>query len=105
MKQKKKLIIISSIALCLLLVVLILVLTKPTYTIKVEKVDDFSPDRRLIVYKNDKKIEFEEIQYTDKTYLCSGKNPSVSYSDIMNETELIVKIKANKQVIAKIVEK
>lgn len=76
-----------------------------TYTIKVEMIDDFSPDRKLTVYKDRKVINFKELQYMDGTYLCSSKNPTVSYSEIAKETKLIIKISDKKKVVAKIVEK
>lgn len=102
MKNKKILLLLFVIGLILLL---ILTFSNDNYTIKVELIDGFSPDRRLTVYQNNKKIEFEELQYDDGTYLCSGKNPIVSYSEIIGVIELIVKIDENKQIIAKIVEK
>lgn len=89
----------------LILVIVLLLTHRDSYIIKVEKIDNFSPDRKLIVYKNDKEIEFQELQYTDGTYLCSGKNASVSYGEIKDEKKLIIKINDKKQVIAKIVEK
>jgi hypothetical protein len=86
---------------------LLVILTnqKKEYTIYVEKIDNFSPDRKLIVYENKKKIDFKEIQYEDGIVLCSGNNPTVSYSEVAGEKELIVKLNNKKQVIAKIKEK
>lgn len=101
MKNKKNLIIL----LCSIVVLLFLISQKSIYTINAKKIDDFSPDRILTVYKNNKKIDFVEIDYSDGVLLCSGDNPTVSYSEIINEKELIVKINNKKQVIAKIVEK
>lgn len=102
MKNKKFLIIL----LCSIVVLLLFLISqKSIYTINVKKIDDFSPDRILTVYKNNKKIDFVEIEYSDGVLLCSGDNPTVSYSEIINEKELIVKINNKKQVIAKIVEK
>lgn len=103
--MKKKNIVILLFIFVLILLFLIPVCRKDTYTIGVEQIDNFSPDRKLIVYKNDKKINFKELQYEDGTYLCSGKNPTVSYSEIIGVRELIIKIDEKKQVVAKIVEK
>ena len=103
MKNKKILLLLFGVG--LLLIFVILAFRKDTYIIKVELIDKFSPDRRLIVYQNDKEIEFEELQYTDGVYLCSGNNPTVSYSEIIGVTELIIKIDEKKQIVAKIVEK
>lgn len=88
----------------ILILSLIFIFCKNTYTITVEQIDNFSPDRKLIVYKNKKKINFKELQYEDGTYLCSGKNPTVSYSEIIGVKKLIVKIDEKKQIVANIVE-
>jgi len=103
MKKKKLLILLFVFGVISLFVMLIC--RKDTYLISIEQIDDFSPDRKLLVYQNDKKIKFEELQYTDGTYLCSGKNPTVSYSEIIGVTELIVKLDEKEQIVAKIVEK
>lgn len=103
MKKKTILILLSVFVLILLFIMLLS--RKETYTINIEQIDNFSPDRKLIVYKNDRKIKFKELQYIDGTYLCSGKNPTVSYSEIIGVTELIIKIDEKKQIVAKIVEK
>ena len=103
--MNKKKIIAILIVCVVVLSFIILICHKDIYTVNVELIDDFSPDRKLIVLKNDKEIEFDEIQYTDGVYLCSGVNPTVSYSEIDGIKELIIKINDKKQVTAKIVEK
>lgn len=103
--MKKKIILALLSISILLLSYIILVWNKDTYIISIESIDNFSPDRKLIVYKNEKKIDFKELQYTDGTYLCSGKNPTVSYSEIIGITELIIKLDEKKQIVAKIAEK
>lgn len=103
--MKKKLILILLIILALISPFIVLLYYKDTYTIEIEQIDNFSPDRKLIVYKNDKQINFKEIQYEDGTYLCSGTNPTISYSEVVGETKLIIKIDEKKQKVAKIVEK
>lgn len=103
--MKKKIILILLSIFVLILSYIILVWHKDNYIISIEKIDNFSPDRKLIVYKNEKEIEFKELQYTDGTYLCSKKNPTVSYSEIIGITELIVKLDEKRQIVAKIVEK
>jgi len=102
--MKKKLLFILIFVIVLIIILILLVFHRNNYTINVEQIDNFSPDRKLIVYKNDKIIEFKEIQYTDGTYLCSGTNPTVSYSEIVGVKELIIKIDEKEQVVAKIVE-
>lgn len=101
----KKIILAILIIFIVMLSFVILVCNKDTYTINVEQIDNFSPDRKLIVHQNDKKIKFDEIQYIDGTYLCSGINPTVSYSEIIGVKELIIQINDKKHVTAKIVEK
>lgn len=103
--MKKKIILILLSIFVLILSHIILVRHKDNYTINIEQIDNFSPDRKLIVYKNEKEIDFKELQYTDGTYLCSGKNPTVSNSEIIGITELIIKLDEKQQIVAKIVEK
>ena len=103
--MKKKTILIILSVFVLILFFGLLLCRKNFYTINIEQIDSFSPDRKLIVYKNDKKIKFKELQYIDGTYLCSGKNPTVSYSEIIGVTELIIIIDEKKEIIAKIVDK
>lgn len=101
MKKYKNWVIIFAV-IFLIILILVLVGRKDTYKIKIEYIDNFSPDRELIVYKNNKKINFQELHYTDGTYLCSGANPTVSYSEIDGITELIIKIDEKKQFVAKL---
>lgn len=103
--MKKKIILIMLSVFVLIFIFGLLLCRKDFYTINVEQVDSFSPDRKLIVYKNDKKIKFKELQYIDGTYLCSGNNSTVSYSEIIGVTELIVIIDEKNEEIAKIVDK
>lgn len=89
-----------------IIIVLILILinfNKSTYTIKANKVDSYSPDRILEVYKDNKKIEYEEIQYLDGILLCKGNNKTVAYTDLIDEKNLIVILKNHKKVKAKII--
>lgn len=102
MKNKAK---ITFIAVCFILVIfLIIYFSRETYTIKVKKVDSFSPERILEVYKNNKKIDYKEIQYEDDTTLCDSSNPTVAYVDLIDEKKLQIVLKNNKRVKAKIVE-
>lgn len=97
-----KKIIVAIIA--VLIISLILYLNAGTYTVKVKTVDSYSPDRTLEVYKNNKKIEYKEIQYEDGTTLCYSKNPTVAHTDLIDEEKLLVILKNNKKVKAKIIE-
>lgn len=51
------------------------------YTFKVNKVDDYSPDRRIVVYEDGTEIEFNSIVYNNVT-LCNGEAPNVNFYDI-----------------------
>lgn len=103
--MKKKQILLLLFIFVIVLLIILSLYQRDTYVINIEQIDDFSPDRRLIAYRNNKKIMFEELQYIDGTYLCSGKNSTVSYSEIIGIKELIIKIDGKKQKVAKIVEK
>lgn len=70
--------------------------------IKSSLVDEKSPDRILKVYENGNEIKFKRIEYTDGTFLCNYDVPAVSYLDIKDEEELVVIVKYNKEVIAKL---
>lgn len=87
-----------------LIISLIIYFTGGTYTVKIKTVDSFSPDRILEVYKDNKKIDYEEIQYDDGTTLCYSKNSTVAYTDLIEEKELQVVLKKDKKVKAKIIE-
>lgn len=103
--MKKKIILLILSIFVLIFLLTLFIGKKDKCIINIEKIDNFSPDRKLIVYKNNKQINFKEIQYTDGTYLCSEENPTVSYSEIVGITELIIKIDEKKQKVAKIIEK
>ena len=92
------------ILIIVILILLFICFNKSTYTIKANKVDSYSPDIILEVYKDNKKIEYEEIQYLDGILLCEGNNKTVAYTDIIDEKDLIVILKNNKKVKAKIIE-
>ena len=72
------------------------------YTIYVQKFDINSPDRKLVVYKDDKEIKFKEITYANGTYLCNCEIPYVVYGDVLDKDKLIVVLNNNKKVEATI---
>ena len=75
------------------------------YTIKVDLIDDYSPDRILTVYnEKNEKIEVMKIEYLDGTLLCNGYNTTVHFGDIEGEKEFKVILKDKTEVKAKIVE-
>ncbi len=101
--MKKRLIIIIPIVLIIAIVLVLLFYNKKTYKINFETVDAYSPERKLIVYENDKEIEFKEIRYEDGTILCYGTNPIASYTDIKDIKTLIVKLNNDKKVEAQVI--
>ena len=75
------------------------------YIIKVSIIDNMSPDRVIKVYNGDKEISFKELKYMDGVVLCSGKNPTVSKSELYGENEFIVVLEDGTEVSAVIMEK
>lgn len=72
------------------------------YTVKVSKVDNYSPDVLLTVFENGTKITVSKILYSDGYELCKGTNTTVNKDDITGETKLIVVLTSGKQVEATI---
>ena len=108
--KKKYIILVIILILLITLVFVILHFTNnksdnKTYVVKVNIVDDRSPDRTLTVYENNKKIEFKEIRYlNDDVRLCTYKNPTVFFGDLEGEKELKIILTNDKEVVAKIEE-
>ena len=73
-----------------------------TYTIRVSKIDDYSPDRILKVYENGTQISVKSIRYTDGTVLCSGSNTTVNVNDITGETSFKVELNNGQIVTASV---
>jgi len=72
------------------------------YSLKVKKIDDYSFDRILEVYYDDKKIDFDLIKYNDGVVICSGERPITYYGNISKEEELIVVLKDKSEIKIKI---
>lgn len=72
------------------------------YKINLSKIDEYSPDRKLEVLKNNEIIEFDRIYYdlenNDEVILCYGENPYVSYLDFNKVTKLIIVLKNSKKI-------
>ncbi len=108
--MKKKMVVITIIITLIILCVLGLVYynnnsTNAIYEIKVEKIDDKSPDRKLVVLKNGREnTKYKYIKYKDDddVILCKIENPTVNMYEVINVDELIVVLSNNKEVIAKI---
>lgn len=103
MKNKKKILLIGFIVTSLLIFVIIYFLgNKYDLSIKIDLVDDKSPDRILTVLNDGKKFKYDHIEYTDGILLCDYNNPTVSYVDLVGESELIVVLKNNKRIKVKL---
>ena len=68
---------------------------KDEYTIVATRVDKFSVDYRLIVYKNGIQIPFTEIRNDKGSILCTYTNSAVNIGDIKDATSLKVIIDGN----------
>ena len=62
------------------------------YTVKAEKVDNFSTDLRLTVYDGSSTITQESIHFTDGTKICSGTPCVVTASNMRNVNQVLVKV-------------
>ena len=103
--MKKKIIIIIPIVLLIIGLGLILYKnsTPSKYEIRVDLVDDKSPDRTLVVLKNGKENkDYRYIKYSDGVILCYQKNPTVNVFEIDSD-ELIIVSSNDSEVIAKII--
>ena len=68
---------------------------KDSYTIQAVRVDKFSVDYKLSVYKNGTQISFTEIRNSNGSKLCTYANPTVYMGDIKDVTTLKVIIDGN----------
>jgi len=103
--KKKNVIIIIVVLLIIILSGVIYFLARDkysgTYEIKVELVDDKSPDRVLVVLRNGKETkEYKYIKYVDGVILCEQKNSTVNMFEI--EDELIIVLPNDSEVKAKV---
>ncbi len=65
------------------------------YKIEVEKVDNFSTDVKLTVKDGNNVINYESINFTDGTKICSKSPCIVTATNIKNESQLLVKVNGN----------
>ena len=59
------------------------------YQVAIRAIDQFSPDRTLVVLLNGEEIEFSEIRYDGFT-LCTGSNPTANFNDLAGITSFDV---------------
>ena len=105
--MRKKIIIVGSCIFIILLIVMVIVFLitdRTVYRVEVSMVDDRSPDRILTVYNNkDEKIEVKRIEFLNGILLCNGYNTIAYYGDVEKENTLIIVLKNNERVRAKVV--
>ena len=103
--KKNKIVLLILLGVIIIIGIYLLSNNKLSYVIKVLPVDDYSPDRILVVYDNhNKKVDVERIEYLDGTLLCDGNNLTVHYGDISNEKELRIILKNNIEKVVNVVE-
>lgn len=76
---------------------------KAEYYIRINKVDDYSPDRYLTVYKEEKPIKVIKVKYLDDislVCLIKGTQIVVTNADIVEETSLKVILEDGSEVVA-----
>ena len=75
-----------------------------TYTIKLKLIDEKSPDREVVVYRNNKETSnYKYIKYKEKDIiLCYQKNAVINQFDVEGIEELIVVLPNKSEVISKI---
>lgn len=74
------------------------------YKIKVVVFDQNTPDRKIVVLRNDKETDkYKYIKYKEgkNVILCYQKNPTVNMHDIKDE--LIIVLPNDKEVTAKVI--
>lgn len=72
------------------------------YYVVTKKIDEYSPDRIVEVYKGKEKINFKYLKYEDGTIICKESQPTISYVDLLDVDEVIVVLRNDKLVKAKI---
>ncbi len=74
---------------------------KVNYTVRITKVDNYSPDSRLTVYKNGTQISYSAIKFTDGTPIPGGVTKT---SNLQGETAFIVVLTSGEEVTATVVQ-
>ena len=104
--MKKKIVIIALALLILVGGVYFIIKAShvPVYEIKVELVDEKSPDRILVVLKDGKEFkDYKYIKYrSDGVVLCNSNSPVVNQYDI-DDTIFVIVLDDDKEVEAKVV--
>ena len=67
------------------------------YTVRITRVDNYSPDSKLTVYKNGTQITYNAIKFTDGTPIPGGVTKT---SNLQGETQFIVVLTSGEEVTA-----
>lgn len=101
----KRLLIIIPIVVIFVGLILILIFNfsgNNNYIVKVDIIDEKSPDRVLTVYKDNEKIEFDSMYYLDDVFICDSESPNVAKSALKNVKQIKVKLKNGRILKAKV---
>ena len=74
--------------------------TQKQYVIEVSRIDNFSPDRKLLVKEEGKQIDVNFIKFSNGALLANGNNLIVSYAEIASQQSLIVVLQDGSEVTA-----
>ncbi len=72
------------------------------YVIKIDIVDEKSPDRKLSLLKDGREESFDSIYYLDDVYICDSNVPNTSKSALKDVKKLKVKLKSGKIIEVKV---
>ena len=104
MKNNKIILIIIVSIVIVSIITIIMIPTNENYKIKIKKVDDYSPDRTIVVLKNDKEFnDYKYIKYKDDDkdiILCYSENPTVNVFDL-NDDDFIIVLEDKKEIVIK----
>ena len=102
--MKKKFLLIIFVIIVIILGLIIILNIDNGYIVKIDIVDLKSPDRVLVLYKDNKKVDFDSIYYLDNVYICNSETPYVAKSILKNVKRLKVKLKNGKVINVKVIE-
>lgn len=101
-----KKVVLSSIIIVLLITAYLIFFQKKEYVVKIKKVDEYTPDIKLIVLLNEKEFsDYKYIKYNDENnvILCNSSNPTVNKYELEKEDKVVIVLNNDKEVIAEVV--
>lgn len=101
-----KKIVLGLIIIVLLITAYLIFFQKKVYVVKINKIDEYTPDVKLIVLLNDKEFnDYKYIKYNDENniILCYSSNPTVNKYEIEDEKEVIIVFNNGKEEIVEVV--